>query len=297
MYGGSAPGVRVGGPVIYYGTFATGLFQTAYQPGPAHWATLPSTLEWHVVAAAVGLAGFLWYPLWVLAGLMLLMSFGVAGVLAYQAKLPCEYDGFRSRLVVAALSYAQPLVRSWQRRKTWLFAFPAPSNGAPDPIEGPSEPVLLTGGQTVEYWSEERRDRTELLNKVVASWAEHRWGLVIDSGWSAWDLEVSGDRYSMVRVATVQEEHGDGRLIRVRFQVQPRSTFWLLAGLGAALTAVTALVNPGLAAAPAVAALGSLAYAWRRALRTARHVYRVFAAEASRMKLIRCDRPKLTAPP
>jgi GT2 family glycosyltransferase len=56
MYGGSAPGVRVGGSVIYHGTFATGLFQTAYQPGPAHWATLPSTLEWHAATAIVGLA-------------------------------------------------------------------------------------------------------------------------------------------------------------------------------------------------------------------------------------------------
>lgn len=55
MYGGSAPGVRLSGPVIYHGTFATGLFQTLYQPGPAHWATVPSTLEWHAIALTVGI--------------------------------------------------------------------------------------------------------------------------------------------------------------------------------------------------------------------------------------------------
>ena len=103
-----------------------------------------------------------------------------------------EHDGLRSRLVVAALCYAQPLVRSWQRYRTWLFAFPRPGDGPPDPVEGPPEPVPLTGRRTVEYWSEEWRDRTELLNAVVAYLTEHRWGRAIDSGWSGWDLEVSG---------------------------------------------------------------------------------------------------------
>ncbi len=293
MYGGSAPGVRVGGPVIYHGTFATGLFQTAYQPGPAHWATLPSTLEWHAGAVAAGLAGLLWWPLWVLAGLMLLLSFAVAATLAYQAKLPREYDGLLSRLVIAALSYAQPLVRSWQRYRTWLFAFPAPGfDGAHDPVEGRSEAMPLTGRRTVEYWSEEWRDRTELLNKVVAYLTEHRWTHAVDTGWSGWDVEVSGDRYTEVRMVTAQEEHGGGRrLIRVRYRLRPRGTFWLLAGLGVVLTAATAVVNPVLAAAPALTAVASIGWVWLQGVRTARQVGRIFDAAAAQMNLIRCDRP------
>ena len=43
-------------PIIYRGTFGTGLFQCLYQPGPAHWAMLPSTLEWHLAAVLHGLA-------------------------------------------------------------------------------------------------------------------------------------------------------------------------------------------------------------------------------------------------
>src|SRR5262245_37983255 len=287
MYGGSAPGVRLGDPVIYHGTFATGLFQSLYQPGPAHWATVPATLEWHAVAAAVGLAGLLWWPLWVVAGVMLLMSVGVAGILAAQAKLPREHDGFRSRLIVAALSYAQPLVRSWRRYRTWLFAFPNPGN--PDPVEGPATYLPLAGGLTVDYWSEEWRDRTELLNRVVAYLTEHRWGRAIDSGWSNWDLEVSGDRYTAVRICTAQEEHGGGRrLIRVRYRVRLRGTFWLLAGLGVILSGAVAVVNPLLAVAPAVTAVGSLAYVWRRGLRMAGKVARVFDTAAAQMNLIRC---------
>jgi GT2 family glycosyltransferase len=297
MYGGAAPGVRVGGPVIYHGTFATGLFQTAYQPGPAHWATLPSTLEWHGVALAVGAAGLLWWPLWVVAGLMFLLSLAVAGVLAYQAKLPREYDGLRSRLVVAGLSYAQPLVRSWQRYRTWLFAFPAPGTGPPDPVEAPPDPAPAHRTE-VAYWSEDWRTRTELLNAVVEYLTQHRWTRVLDSGWENWDLEVSGDRYTSVRVVTAQEEHGSGKLlIRVRYRFLRRGTFWLLAGLGVALTAATAVVNPVLAAAPAVTAAASVGYVWWRGVRTARQVARIFDGVAARLKLIRVDRPNAAGSP
>src|SRR5262249_34110354 len=37
LYGASLRGLRLGGPIIYRGTFASGLFQCVYQPGPAHW--------------------------------------------------------------------------------------------------------------------------------------------------------------------------------------------------------------------------------------------------------------------
>jgi hypothetical protein len=156
-------------------------------------------------------------------------------------------------------------------------------------VEGPTTALPFVGRQTVDYWSEEWRDRTELLNQVAVYLTEHRWGRAIDSGWSNWDLEVSGDRYTAVRVCTAQEEHGGGkRLIRVRYRVKARGTFWLLAGLGVVLTAVTAVVNPVLAVAPALTALGSLAYVWRRGLRIAGKVARVFDTAATQMNLVRC---------
>jgi hypothetical protein len=294
MYGGSAPGVRLGAPVIYHGTFATGLFQTAYQPGPAHWASAPSLLEWHAAAAALALAGLLWWPLWLVAGLMLLLSLAVAGVLAYQARLPAEHDGLLPRVVVAAMSYSQPLVRSWQRYRTWLFAFPMPGTSH-DPPPGPAEPMPLTGVRTVEYWTEEWRDRSELLRLAAAYLAEHRWGRVIDSGWSAWDLEASGERFTAVRVVTVQEEHGGPRrLLRVRLRVRPRSTFWLLAGLFGGLTAAAALADPALAAAPAAVGVVVLGLLWRRGLRTAGQLAWVVAGAAAKMNLVRCDRNEPT---
>jgi GT2 family glycosyltransferase len=286
LYGGSARGVRLGGPVIYHGTFASGLFQSLYQPGPAHWATLPATLEWHFAAVAVALAALLWWPAAVVAGVMLALSLGVAVLQAAQARLPKAHDGLRSRLVVAALSYAQPLVRSWKRYRTWMFAFPDP--GHPDPDAG-GEPLPWSGRRTTAYWTECGRDRTELLHSVVARLTEHRWGRAIDSGWSAWDLEVSGDRYTSVQLRTAQEEHGGGkRLIRVRYRLRPRGSFWLLAGLWVTLSGATAAINPVVAAAPAITGLGAMAFAWWRGRRTVGKVARVVESAAVEMNLIRC---------
>ena len=62
MYGGSLQGLQLAVPIIYRGTFGTGMFQCLYQPGAAHWAMLPSTLEWQVAALLLGLAGVLVSP-------------------------------------------------------------------------------------------------------------------------------------------------------------------------------------------------------------------------------------------
>src|SRR5207253_483534 len=172
LYGASLRGLRLGGPMIYRGTFGTGLFQCLYRPGPAHWAMLPSTLEWHLAAGCVGLAGFLWWPLLLVAAVLLLLSGAVA---AAQAALLPGGRGPATRGVVAALCYAQPLVRSWKRNRTRLLSYPTP----PRPDDVPPGGVLrlpVTGRRVVEYWSEAGRGRGELLDRLVAHLDRHRWG-------------------------------------------------------------------------------------------------------------------------
>ncbi|HXG08646.1 MAG TPA: glycosyltransferase [Gemmataceae bacterium] len=80
LYGASLRGLHLGRPIIYRGTFGTGLFQCLYQPGPAHWAMLPSTLEWHLAAALAGLAGLFWPPAWLAVAVMLGLSLAVAAL-------------------------------------------------------------------------------------------------------------------------------------------------------------------------------------------------------------------------
>ena len=81
MYGGSLQGLQLDVPIIYRGTFGTGMFQCLYQPGVAHWAMLPSTLEWQVAALLLGLAGVLVGPSgWILGAGMLGLSLLVAAL-------------------------------------------------------------------------------------------------------------------------------------------------------------------------------------------------------------------------
>src|SRR5262249_10649403 len=108
MYGAALRGIRLASAVIYRGTFATGLFQCLYQPGPAHWAMLPSTLEWHLAALLLAGGALFWPPAWLAVAFLLGLSFIVAALQATQARLAPQHEGLSSRLVLAALCYAQP---------------------------------------------------------------------------------------------------------------------------------------------------------------------------------------------
>src|SRR5262249_4107291 len=62
LYGAALRGLRFGRPLVHRGVFGAGLFQCVYRAGPANWAMLPSTLEWHAAAALVAMLGALWPP-------------------------------------------------------------------------------------------------------------------------------------------------------------------------------------------------------------------------------------------
>jgi hypothetical protein len=147
LYGESLRGLRLSRSVIYRGVFASGLFQCVYRPGPAHWAMLLTTLEWHAVAAALGVLGAAgWSQGAVLAAGMVGLSLLVAVLQALQARIPSGHDGPRSRLLVAALCYAQPLARSWTRYRTRLAAHRDLHAPAPVPraaVLGAAAPGLL----------------------------------------------------------------------------------------------------------------------------------------------------------
>jgi O-antigen biosynthesis protein len=246
LYGASSLGLRLAQPIIYRGTFSTGFFQCLYQPGRAHWAMLPSTLEWHAVAALLGLLALFWPPAWLAVAALLALSLGVAGLQAAQARLAPGYGGLRSRCVVAALCYLQPLVRSWARYRTRLFSYRAPT-ADPRHLDGRRERLPLWGRRTVAYWTEERYERTELLGLVIAYLNERGWGKVIDSGWADWDLRIYCHPWTAVEVCTAQEDYGSRkRLICVRYRLRP-SGYLRLLGVLALLAAAGAAGAPALA--------------------------------------------------
>jgi GT2 family glycosyltransferase len=301
LYGASSQGLRLGGPIIYRGTFGTGLFQCVYQPGPSHWAMLPSTLEWHALVGVTAVAGLIWPWAWGLAGAMLFLSLLVAALQAAQARLSRSHDGFVSRCVVAGLSYLQPLVRSGRRYKTRLFC-PLDRRGGPEPAAD-GAPLPLSGQRTLGYWTEDWKERTELLRIAATALAEARWGVAYDSGWEKWDLELHAHPWSRVEVRTVQEEHGGGkRLIRLTVRLRASHTALTL-GIGGAvalvgLTIEQAVVSAGLVpqlltATAAAALLAAGALVWARGRRLAAGVVATFDRSAQTMGMVSCstDRP------
>ena len=128
------------------------------------------------------------------------------------------------RLIIAALCYAQPLVRSWARYWTRLSSQRTPWADLPPP-DGPQEWLSLTGCRAVAYWSEGGIDRTEILRRSVAFMDKHHWGKVIDTGWFEWDIAVYCDWGLILKIVTAQEEHGQGkRLIRIRYCLGPTAS-------------------------------------------------------------------------
>jgi hypothetical protein len=296
--------LRLGGDIVYHGTFGSGLFQCLYQRAPAHWAMLPSTLEWHAAAAAAALAGLFWPPAWVAVAMMLGLSLLVAGLQAAQARLAPQHDGFKARCLIMALSYLQPLVRSWVRYRTRLTAYRPPKEHTA--LGGwRVECLPLWGRREVAYWTEGGYERTELLALVIAYLNENGWGKTIDSGWSDWDVEFYCHPWTVVQACTAQEDHGGGkRLIRVRFRLRPSGYLKVLGGT-AALAPVAAA---GLLAWPAAseatlllgACLGICAVwlgVWWRGTRRASQAIAVFDAKAGDLGLIRCDPTPARAQP
>ncbi len=296
MYGGSLQGLQLDVPIIYRGTFGTGMFQCLYQPGVAHWAMLPSTLEWQVAALLLVLAGVLVGSSgWIVGVGMLGLSLLVAALQAAQARLVSTHRRRFARLLVAALCYAQPLVRSWTRYRTRLSSQRAPEF-EPAPSDDPGQRLPLTGRRSAAYWSEVGHDRTELLRGAMTVLDHHRWGRLIDTGWSEWDLAVYCGSGLILEVVTAQEEHGQGkRLIRIRYRLGPTARLRAICVVSLVSLAVVALPNPGVAMGAAALAVGLGVRAWVRGLAAATRVMALFRAQAQQMQL--SDYPEETPLP
>jgi hypothetical protein len=219
---------------------------------------------------------------------MMGLSLAVAFLQAVQARLAPGHDGLRSRLLVMALCYAQPLVRSWWRYRTRLLAY-RPPMGALGVLEHHGGSMPLSGRHTAAYWSEECPGRVQLLGCVLLYLNEHRWGRVIDSGWSDWDLEIYCHPWTIVRVCTAEEDHGGGRqLIRVNYRL--RASNYLIAAAGFALLGggIAGLFWPWpVAAAGSILLAGGL-FVWGRGVSRASCVLDLFDRWAEDLGMIRC---------
>jgi GT2 family glycosyltransferase len=290
MYATGLQGLRLRRAIIYSGTYATGLFQCIYQPTPAHWAMLPTTLEWHLVTALFVLVGLGWPWSFAVAGIMLAISVLVTAGQTAQARLERRHDGLRSRLVVFMLSYAQPLVRSWHRYRTRLFTAQPPGlTAGSEAVAAGNMP--LTGRRTLALWTEHGHDRVQLLDEANRQLSTSRWGNRIGTGWTTWDLEIDCYPGTVVRVTTAQENYGGlKRVIRIQFRVHPRPLVVPLFSTVCLTVAVLSSTPQWLLPLAGVCA-GLLAVWWWRSVRLAGHIVALFQGAATSFDLIPCAQP------
>jgi hypothetical protein len=263
LYGASLQGLVLDQAIIYRGTFGTSPFQCIYQPGPSHWAMIPSTLEWHMAAAAGLLLGVFWWPLLIAVVGMIAISMFVATLQAMQARLPARHEGLKSRLLIGALCYTQPLVRAAARYRTRYFAFHAPTAPSLDRPKAEARSWRRTCEAT--YWGTGLPERTQLVQRLAAYLDAHRCGKTVDTGWMENDLEVFHDIWTRVSIDTVQEEHGEGkRVVRVRSRLHTSTLTKTFLAVGAALVSLASLISPAVAVGWSVGITLLLGWIWYR---------------------------------
>lgn len=208
--------------VIYHGVFGSGLFQTLYAAAPIGLVTFLTSLEWHVV---VTLGSFLltaiWFALWPLPVLSLLASLTVAAVAGARVKIPPRQLRWWSRPLVAGLYLLQPIVRGWPRYARRLVTSGPDIEQRRTVWEQARQLRGLGARHTLQYWSETGVERFAFLQTLLEQLERDQWQVRTDTGWDEFDLIIYGDRFSLVEVRTVSENHGGAkRLLRARLEAR-----------------------------------------------------------------------------
>jgi GT2 family glycosyltransferase len=236
IYAASKFGVLLQPAVIYRGMFGTGMFQSIYSSQPALTLMLFTSLEYHLLVTL---------PLWVVASVVhYLVPVAIASVVipavvcsaaGAQAEIPKSRKRWWSRPLVALLFFLQPVVRGWARRVGRLQLF-ANGDAARTTFESATLMDSTESLDEVRYWAQQRVDRARFVAHVVEELDRRGWQHRTDIGWSAFDVELHGNRWRKLQLTTVAEDHAAGQMIRCRLQTRwtllAKTVFWLLLGLG-----------------------------------------------------------------
>jgi O-antigen biosynthesis protein len=246
IYTPSRYGVLLRPSIIYRGLFGSAGFQSLYASEPALSLMLCTTLEYYVLVAL---------PLWIISGVVhdllplavttLLIPIGVCIASGAQAVLPRNKSMWWSRLLIALLFFLQPIVRGWARYQGRLTA-PRVRLALQQTWDSVSlrESAGFLG--EARYWSERPVSRLAFVGEVLRRFDQLGWPNKSDIGWSEFDVEIFGSRWSSVQLTTVSEDHAAGKqMIRCRltgrWSLQAKVLFW---GLCAVEVLVLGLFAP-----------------------------------------------------
>jgi hypothetical protein len=132
--------------------------------------------------------------------------------------------------LVALLHGLQPIVRGFARYHARLN-LRAEEPRSVDSLEATARHYEGAPASLRSYWSAEGRDRREWIERIVLALENRCWPNRADAGWSDFDLEVFGSRWSSLAVATVAEAHHDQSQtlhcrLRPRWTLTSQSVFW-----------------------------------------------------------------------
>jgi hypothetical protein len=198
-------------------------------------------------------------------------------------------------LLIALLTYLGPLLRSAERYRWWARGLSEgePADGGPGHARLPLS--WRDRAFSLSFWTESGLEKEAILDGLKAEVRARKYFVVVDDGWSAWDLEVQGGVWSRARVTVATEYHGgERRVLRVRTALR----FSLLTRVAVTLSLLAGAAGLGmgqglLIAAGGVGALSAaLAFA-REALGVGKMLDAALRAVAARVHLH--DAPSLGA--
>ena len=243
IYTPSKFGVLLRPPIIYRGLFGSAPFQSLYSSEPARTLMLITTLEYHIlITLPLWVLSVTFHGLFLLAIASLLISVGVAVAAGAQAALPKGRRRWWSRPLVALLFFLQPIVRGWERHRGRLS-----SQLLSEPARETLDSVTLRDGPEslgeVRYWAERRVERLAFVAQILRELDRQGWPNRSDIGWSEFDVEIYGSRWSHVQLITAAEDHPRGRQLircqlRARWSLQAKVAFWTLLGLEALVVGI-----------------------------------------------------------
>ena len=264
-------------PVIYSGVFGRGLFQTMYEPPSSLAAYLPLTFEWNVAAIVLGLIGLLagGWALLLLVPLLTTWTLCISG--AMKAPIDPRFRGLKARALIALLIYLGPILRGWTRLKWRVKDTIVVDSEAEDPVEQEPRIDWRQRSLFLSYWGEHSEEKELLLARLMEFLIPRKYFLMMDEGWSDWDLKVARGLWSRAFVLVCTENHGgEKRVQRVRCAMRLSRLSTAVLRCYALVTAVALIAGqPVVGGVIAAAGLAHFAYIANETVRFGRIMHRV----------------------
>ena len=94
----------------------------------------------------------------------------------------------------------------------------------------------------LSYWTETGLEKESLIQEVMNFLLNRKYFIVVDSGWSDWDLEIYRGLWSRAQIKICSENHGGSkRLLRVRCALR-MSQFAAMVEFGYCLVIAVAII-------------------------------------------------------